>query len=243
MAMRGTRAKQIARALRGDGDFPEEYKGSRTVEELNALFNSCFRIQREASAAAGRHIPMVVENVRGACPWVRKSRWNFGSFHLWGDVPALMPIVQREKKGRSNFHFFEQTGLPSPSFPGAAHESSVRRYQAIKNSGGYWFAVAHNTISGHSKNPVLAAQKTISHVKRRDGHSHTRHLTNQRKHDAVRDGLKHGADWFSDPDSPSRQGGMTSTARKAASAQIAKIPIRLSRWIAAYYKPAEERTA
>jgi len=91
MAMPWSRAKQIARALRGEGVFPENYKGSRTIDDLNRLFNACFRIQREASEAAGKHIPMVVENVRGAIPWVGRSRWNYGSFHLWGDVPALMP--------------------------------------------------------------------------------------------------------------------------------------------------------
>ena len=59
----------------------------------NTLFETCFRIQREACAAAGRHIPLVVENVRGAQKWVGRARWNFGSFYLWGDVPALMPIT------------------------------------------------------------------------------------------------------------------------------------------------------
>ena len=91
MAMPWTRAKQIARGLRGEGEFPPGYKGSRTIAELTALFDACFRIQREASAAAGRHIPMVVENVRGAVPWVGREAWNFGSYYLWGDVPALMP--------------------------------------------------------------------------------------------------------------------------------------------------------
>ncbi len=57
MAMPWSRAKQIAKALRGQGDFPEGYKGSRTVAELTALFDACFRIQREAIAAAGHHIP------------------------------------------------------------------------------------------------------------------------------------------------------------------------------------------
>ncbi len=58
----------------------------------NTLFEACFRIQREASEAAGRFIPLVVENVRGAKPYVGRARWNFGSYYLWGDVPALMPI-------------------------------------------------------------------------------------------------------------------------------------------------------
>ena len=60
----------------------------------NSLFEACFRIQREAIEAAGRFIPLVVENVRGAIPWVGRSRWNYGSYHLWGDVPALMPIAK-----------------------------------------------------------------------------------------------------------------------------------------------------
>lgn len=65
----------------------------------NALFEACFRIQREACEAAGRHIPLVVENVRGAQPWVGRARWNFGSFYLWGDVPALMPPAVAIKIG------------------------------------------------------------------------------------------------------------------------------------------------
>lgn len=32
----------------------------------NELFDACFRIQREASKASGRYIPLVVENVCGA---------------------------------------------------------------------------------------------------------------------------------------------------------------------------------
>lgn len=64
----------------------------------NKLFEECFRIQREASEAAGHHIPLIVENVRGAQPWVGRSRWAWGSFHLWGDVPALMPITMRAAK-------------------------------------------------------------------------------------------------------------------------------------------------
>ena len=61
----------------------------------NTLFEACFRLQWEACEAAGRHIPLVVENVRGAQRWVGRARWNFGSFYLWGDVPALMPPIRR----------------------------------------------------------------------------------------------------------------------------------------------------
>lgn len=57
----------------------------------NELFDACFRIQREACEAAGRYIPMVVENVRGAQAFVGRAPWHHGSYYVWGDVPALMP--------------------------------------------------------------------------------------------------------------------------------------------------------
>jgi hypothetical protein len=57
----------------------------------NQLFNTCFRIQWEASKAAGHLIPLIVENVRGAQKWVGPAKWHHGSYFLWGDVPALMP--------------------------------------------------------------------------------------------------------------------------------------------------------
>lgn len=76
------------------------------------LFNAQFRIQREASEAAGHHIPMVVENVRGAITWVGRSRWNFGSYHLWGDVPALMPMTLKlAKRARNNPEGRKQSGI------------------------------------------------------------------------------------------------------------------------------------
>ncbi len=61
----------------------------------NRLFDACFRIQREASEAAGRPIPMVVENVRGAQEWVgRPAKARYGSFYLWGDVEQVGNRIQ-----------------------------------------------------------------------------------------------------------------------------------------------------
>ena len=88
MAMPWSKAKAKERDLIEGRDNPKR---------LTALFDACFRIQREAIEAAGHHIPMVVENVRGAQKWVGRSRWNYGSFHLWGDVPALMPATKAVK--------------------------------------------------------------------------------------------------------------------------------------------------
>ena len=72
----------------------------------NTLFEACFRIQLEAIAAAGRYIPLVVENVCGAQKWVGRARWHYGSFYLWGDVPALMPIVRRSIKNQTGGSWF-----------------------------------------------------------------------------------------------------------------------------------------
>lgn len=169
MAMPWTRAKQIARGLRGEGDFPPGYRGSRTIGELTALFDACFRIQREASAAAGRHIPMVVENVRGAEPWVGRAKWSFGSYYLWGDVPALMPhrhvgggswfaigspgqvAVHGNPDGRKNPGFrFDGSGRSFQS------ESVERHVEGGK--GGSSFEDNNGPLrQGHSKSPARKA--------------------------------------------------------------------------------------
>lgn len=102
----------------------------------NTLFNECFRIQREASAAAGRRIPLVVENVRGAQKWVGRARWNFGSFYLWGDVPALMPIVSARK-------------LPGFRFDGSGRSfqsESVARKGIPHRPTGHWTNPAENGV-------------------------------------------------------------------------------------------------
>ncbi len=169
----------------------------------NTLFDACFRIQREASAAAGRHIPMIVENVRGAQKWVGRARWNYGSFYLWGDVPALMPGAMKGamkgaitgRPGCSNFHpeNYSTKGYPRSIEP-----------HAIKNNGGSWFAVAHNTTGGKGQNP---------------------------------DGRKMARQWWSNgADTLSAKTDSKSPARKAASAMIAKIPLALSRHIAAVFR-------
>lgn len=96
----------------------------------NTLFDACFRIQREACVAAGRHIPLIVENVRGAIPWVGRSRWNWGPFHLWGDVPAIMPYADGHRK---------QNGDPSWFYKN--YESSARRFSSKSRERKEWSAM------------------------------------------------------------------------------------------------------
>ena len=239
MAMPWSRAKQIARALRGEDEFPDGYRGSGTVAELTALFDACFRIQREASEAAGRHIPLIVENVRGAIPWVGRSRWNYGSFHLWGDVPALMPPAVGVQKvpgfrfdgsGRSfQTASVAESGIKAPGMNWSDRTkrgqdftrlAGVHALSGVKNTGGSWFNVGSPGQKEVGRNPV---------------HDFTR-LAGRH----AMDGTKVGGDWFSDPQSPSRMSGSKSSARKAASAAIAKIPFPLANHIARVYLPTAE---
>lgn len=137
MAMPWTLAKAKAAAIRADTTGAE-------LERLNRLFNACFRIQKEASIAAGRHIPLVVENVRGAIPWVGRSRWNFGSFHLWGDVPALMPLMRKAHKVPG----FRFDGSGRSFQTASVHTHSVDQGSGTK-IGGDWFSDLQSTCRRH----------------------------------------------------------------------------------------------
>jgi hypothetical protein len=117
----------------------------------NTLFEACFRIQREASEAAGRHVPLVVENVRGAQKWVGRARWNFGSFYLWGDVPALMPMTLKRDGVKVEFpdekYRFIHTKLPGFRFDGSGRSFQSASVEGTKQ-GGDWFAEARKGGTG-----------------------------------------------------------------------------------------------
>jgi len=210
MAMPWSRAKAKAAAIRADHTGTE-------LARLTALFDTCFRIQREACEAAGRHIPMVVENVKGAQPWVGRARWNYGSFYLWGDIPALMPpaVKQRKVAMASWRHPDDPRHVPGQGFntiadratkvAGFRFDVSGRSFQSaavdgLKSDGGTWFGDYQQMSEG---------------VKQRGS----------------------GREWFAGDGKISRMTSSKSPARKMASAMIAKIPLPLSRYIAATFRP------
>ena len=194
MAMPWSLAKAKAAAIRAD-------KSGAEIERLNRLFNATFRIQREACEAAGRHIPMLVENVRGAIPWVGRSRWNFGSFHLWGDVPALMPVT------------FKAAKVPGFRFDGSGKpfQSASVEFTGVKAPGMNW---SDQTKRGQDFTRIAGKHREA-------------------------DGRKNGNDWLGAGEDCSlqRRHGSKSPGRKMASAMIAKIPLPLSRYIAATFRP------
>lgn len=117
----------------------------------NSLFESCFRIQKEATIWAGRRIPLVVENVKGAQPYVGRSRWNFGSYHLWGDVPALMPMAKAIKISGQNWSRFKKTG----------ENSSHWRLEGIKHqgTGKVWFDTGAAALPSNSLRRKMASAR------------------------------------------------------------------------------------
>jgi hypothetical protein len=218
-----------------DGGPPGNYRGKDPI--FNDLFRACFRIAREAG------VPLIVENVKTAQPFVGPAAWHFGSYYLWGDVPALMPFALRRRKSQHTplVETPDGTGKTSWFFGTSRHEG---RFYGEKTSG--------------------LMQKRNGH-----GHGHTRHLTNQREHlkggngswfnqshgerregnnagNPMRgDGAKVSGDWFGSyatmkaagTISPGRLHGKGSSERAAASAQIAKIPFPLAQHIARVFKP------
>lgn len=142
MAMPWSRAKAIQ---------AEYLSGVRDVKNLTRLFDACFRIQREACEAAGHHIPLVVENVRGAQKWVGRARWHYGSFYLWGDVPALMPIVVRQ---RAKFILDDIRGGQRRDVEGIYENG-----KSIKNNGDSWFNIGSPGQKETGRNPVHEAIK------------------------------------------------------------------------------------
>jgi C-5 cytosine-specific DNA methylase len=144
MAMPWSRAKAKAAEIRADAT-------GQMLTDLNRLFDACFRIRAQASLAAGRPVPMVVENVRGAQPWVGRARWNFGSFYLWGDVPALMPFTREAKVvgfswsdfGKPDYVKKAFNGEAALKLPGFRFDGNGRSFQSASvkhhGSGAVWF--------------------------------------------------------------------------------------------------------
>jgi hypothetical protein len=137
----------------------------------------------------------------------RRAAWNYGSFYLWGDLPALMPSAIGGQK-------FNPDGTDHGTGSWFAIADSKNR--GTKNAGGSWFNIGSPGQKVTGRNPVHALTADGFNNKDADGY--------ERDHPEAFGWKK-----------PRTSSG--SKARKAASAQIAKIPLALSQHIARVYKP------
>ena len=257
MAMPWSRAKAIAAEYRS---------GVRSVDDLNALFNACFRIQREACEAAGRHVPMVVENVKGAQPWVGKAKAHYGSFYLWGDVDMVgdriiagglrWESVRAAKRGAQ-----KRNPDGTDHGQGSWFKIADSKNRGSENDGGSWFNIGSPGQTEVGQNPVCGRKvegfnfhdyektglpgrsfqsaavdgmKVASQSDRRTDVGNGVRFTSR---DCGVEGTKQGGNWWHDPESLTRKYSSKSPGRKAASAQIAKIPFQLASYIARAYRP------
>jgi hypothetical protein len=207
MAMPWSLAKAKAAAIRAD-------ETGELFRKLNALFDAQFRLQREASEAKGEWIPMVVENVRGAQPWVGQARGSYGSYYLWGDVPALMPSARHMKNVTGGSWF----GLNPNGTPGALNNARERHVQQGRKHSGDWVRdpTCPTRQGGQIKVKIDEGRKGPRGAWFNDNKSVVNRLS------------------VSSSNSP---------ARKAASAKIAKIPFALSSHIARVYLPHKREVA
>lgn len=170
-------------------------------------------------------MPLIVENVRGAEDWVGRARYHFGSFYLWGDVPPLMPRAGHGKRFDErplNLAAHQERGVKHPGMNWSDRDNPERMFNSIK--------VPRET--GRRTTPNNGARVT----------SRDCGVEAQKQpvwfNDDKRKATKCGGDWFGSGEDCSlmRRMSSKSSARKAASAQIAKIPFPLSSHIARVFK-------
>jgi C-5 cytosine-specific DNA methylase len=204
-------------AMDDDGAPAGNYQGKDPI--FNDLFHACFRIAREAG------VPIIVENVKGAQDFVGAARWHYGNFYLWGDIPALMPITRRMFEGAWNNEVRGKMRRLDIR-DGAGHTRHLTNLaehgDGIKVSGVNLKEVGFN---------VAAAQRlreTEGVKQRGSGAEWFDKALDERRKEAT--AIKNRKDR---PDYPYSLGD----SRKAASAQIAKIPFPLAQHIARVFKP------
>lgn len=185
-----------------DGGPPGNYLGKDPI--FNDLFRACFRI----AAEAGR--PVIVENVKGAQRFVGPAAWHFGSYYLWGDVPALMPFTVKAQK-------FNPDGTAHPQGSWFKIADSKQRGVKQNGSGAEWFDKA-----------LDERRKQAGTKVRMEGWNGSRkgkgfNTSAAQAYRAERLPMLH-------------LGATRMDSRKAASAQIAKIPLPLAQHIARVFK-------
>jgi len=195
------------------------------------LFNTCYRIQREACEAAGHYIPMVIENVRGAQKWVGRAKANYGSFYLWGDVGMVgrrvVCVVDGKLIGHGVAPMKSRAHGPAEGFKTVGLNWSDRSIHGQD----------FTRVAGNQAGPKVPGIK-LSEVG-----------FNVAAAQRYREGVKFsqsGDAWFDGKPRDKMPGakgpaayGSKSNSRKAASAMIAKIPLALSFYLAhAFREPS-----
>jgi hypothetical protein len=158
---------------------------------------------------------MVVENVRGAQPWVGRAKANFGSFYLWGDVGMVGNRVVCVVDGK--LLGYGVAPMKAAKVPGFRFDGSGGSFQsdAVK--------IANQGLEKHHPQSISPQWRAKSYGD----------AVKQPSIGGIRRNGK-GDAWFQDG---AAHHGSKSDSRKAASAMIAKIPYALSSYMAQSFYP------
>jgi len=183
---------------------------AKNVLPDKSLWEAAERIAKELNA------PMVIENVRGAQPYMGKAAAHYGSFYLWGDVPAMLPIGC-PRKGFQRLKDSENPSDPWGGFGGSSHGAKMEFGIGRTNLG---VQPTYKKISGgryrvhtfpgeyECKDPVTF-KKMVGYEKYKNRFE----------------------------DHESAQMSSKSNSRKEWSAKAAMIPLELSTWIGKCFLP------
>lgn len=89
-----------------------------------SVWKACERLARECNA------PLILENVIGAQAFMGKAQAHYGSYYLWGDIPALLPIGKPRKGFGHNF----QGRTQAERGPRAFSSKSKKRQELSANA-------------------------------------------------------------------------------------------------------------
>lgn len=251
MAMPWQRAKEQAAAIRAD-------ETGAALADLNRLYNACFRIARELD------VPLVLENVKGAQPWVGRAQAHYGSYYLWGDVEGVGGAIVRSrgvpKFGETLRVKRSQKFNPDGTAYGQGSWFAIadsKNRGARKGPGGDWFADGRQGQDACAEGIKCRGNDTFKitgapcgkltdprYPSARDGvkiggngDEYWRKPLEAKRREAT--AVKNGGDWFGPGQdcSMQRRANSNSDSRKAASAMIAEIPFELASYIARVFKP------
>lgn len=171
------------------------------------LFWQAFRLQREIELATGRKVPLIAENVCGAQKWIGRAAWHYGSFYLWGDIPALMPQTlalkvpgfRSDGSGRSfqtasvKVSGLNWSGSDKPGYkPQGMNTTAAQRYREGQKNGGDWFGSGENCSLQRKQSSRSDSRKAASAMIAMIPYQLAQHIARVYKPDAPQ--LRGGAD-------------------------------------------------
>jgi hypothetical protein len=200
----------------------------------------------------------VVENVKGAQPWVGKAKANYGSFYLWGDVESVGGRIVAAHQVRFGAPAVKASRGRKPDTLAESFKempSAVFETNGGDESGGNpdrLLGCVHHDEGARATGDVLSGLEDGRKVPGMNFHEYEKTGKPGRSFQSAAvatledpgAGVKQhgsGAEWF---DRGIASHGSASKSRKAASAAIAKIPLELAAHIARCFKPKnQERVA